>query len=146
MRQYIRHPTDIPIRIEKAESLAENTDTDEEDISLQNISHGGLCCMTHRPFAVGEKVKASIFVAKPAFDIYSEVMWCYHQNASYEVGIRFLNAEDAFAVRMVQQVCHIELYKREVYINEGRTLTGEEAAAEWISKYASNFPANPASH
>jgi hypothetical protein len=42
--------------------------------------------------------------------------------------------------RMVEQVCHIENYKKVVYQAEGRLLTAEEAAMEWISKYASQFP------
>jgi hypothetical protein len=41
---------------------------------------------------------------------------------------------------MVEQVCHIENYKKEVYQTEGRLLTAEEAAVEWIHKYASQFP------
>lgn len=145
MRQFIRHPTDIPIQLEKTANQ-ESSEGPEISTSLQNISHGGLCCLTSRPFAVGEKVKISIRVARPPFDIFSEVMWCHYEDMGYEVGLRFLNAEDAFAVRMVEQVCHIEHYKREVYINEGRHLSGEEAAEEWIDKFANKFPAagNPA--
>jgi hypothetical protein len=36
---------------------------------------------------------------------------------------------------MVEQVCHIENYKKEVYETEGRL-----AAMESIHKYASRFP------
>jgi hypothetical protein len=42
--------------------------------------------------------------------------------------------------RMVEQVCYIENYKKVVYQTEGRLLTAEEAAMEWICKYASQFP------
>jgi hypothetical protein len=41
---------------------------------------------------------------------------------------------------MVQQVCSIENYRKEVETREGRTLTNQEAAAEWIKKHAGNFP------
>jgi hypothetical protein len=41
---------------------------------------------------------------------------------------------------MVEQVCYIENYKKMVYQTEGRQLTTEEAAMEWIGKYASQFP------
>ena len=41
---------------------------------------------------------------------------------------------------MVEQVCYIESYKKVVYETEGRQLTTEEAAMEWIRKYASQFP------
>ncbi len=139
MRQFIRHPTDIPIRLEKQAGAAGES-TAEVSTSLQNISHGGLCCITSRPFAIGEKVTVSILLAKPPFSSNAEVMWCRYAELGYEIGLHFLNAEDAYAVRMVEQVCHIEHYKREAFINEGRTLTGEQAAAEWIMKFASGFP------
>ncbi|MCZ7563309.1 MAG: hypothetical protein M5U08_05410 [Burkholderiales bacterium] len=41
---------------------------------------------------------------------------------------------------MVEQVCHIEEYRRAVARDEGRTLSTEEAAAEWIAEYAARFP------
>ena len=52
----------------------------------------------------------------------------------------FLDAEDAFLARMVEQVCHIEDYRKSVHRIEGRELSPEEAAMEWIEKYASQFP------
>jgi hypothetical protein len=39
---------------------------------------------------------------------------------------------------MVEQVCHIEHYRKEVMVCEGRQLTSEDAAKEWVAKYASN--------
>jgi hypothetical protein len=36
---------------------------------------------------------------------------------------------------MVEQICFIEHYKNEVLETEGRALTSEQAAAEWIEKY-----------
>jgi hypothetical protein len=44
---------------------------------------------------------------------------------------------------LVEQVCHIEQYKKEVFLKEGRLLSGDEAAAEWIEKFANQFPQNP---
>jgi hypothetical protein len=41
---------------------------------------------------------------------------------------------------MVEQVCAIEQYRGEVLENEGRELTAQEAAAEWIGRYAGRFP------
>jgi hypothetical protein len=43
-------------------------------------------------------------------------------------------------VRMIEQLCYIDHYKQSVELNEGRTLTGEEAAMEWIEKFAGKFP------
>jgi hypothetical protein len=70
------------------------------------------------------------------------VCWCQEKNGHFVLGVKFLDTEDAFRVRMVEQICHIEHYKREVFEKEGRVLSGEQAAMEWIPKYGSVFP-NP---
>jgi len=45
-----------------------------------------------------------------------------------------------FRLRMIEQICQIEHYRKEVKLVEGRDLSAEEAASEWISRYASDFP------
>jgi hypothetical protein len=37
-------------------------------------------------------------------------------------------------------VCSIERYRREVRRREGRVLSGQEAAEEWIRENAARFP------
>ena len=145
MRQFIRHPTDIPISLVKsAQSQQKDSALDsageDEQAKLLNISQGGLACTTARPFAVGEHIRASIRIRDQSYAVFVQVMWCHYDDLGYEVGLRFLNAEDAFTTRMVEQICHIEHYKREVYITEGRVLTAEQAAAEWITQFAKSFP------
>jgi hypothetical protein len=58
----------------------------------------------------------------------------------FDLGVAFLNAEDAYRARMVEQICHIESFRRKLISNEGRTLTPEAAAREWIARYADSFP------
>ncbi len=41
---------------------------------------------------------------------------------------------------MIEQVCYIEQYRKEVLKKEGRKLSGEEAAMEWVEKYAKDSP------
>ena len=43
---------------------------------------------------------------------------------------------------MVEQVCHIESYLRRVREREGRSLTAEQAAREWIGSHAEGFGRN----
>ena len=58
----------------------------------------------------------------------------------------FIDAQDAFSARMVEQVCHIDDYRKSVRRLEGRELDAEEAAAEWISRHAAEFPEIGSSH
>ena len=40
---------------------------------------------------------------------------------------------------MVQQVCAVEHYRQEE-LQKGRVLNSQQAASEWIAKYAGRFP------
>ena len=68
------------------------------------------------------------------------MVWCLRKGEDYDVGLCLLDRNDAFNVRMVEQVCYIEHYRNEVLKADGRQLNAEEAAAEWISAYSSGFP------
>jgi hypothetical protein len=62
-----------------------------------------------------------------------------HEAHHYEIGVAFEDSLDAFRIRMVEQVCQIERYRLSVLGCEGRELTTEEAAREWIARYADQF-------
>lgn len=86
-------------------------------------------------------IHLTIPVQEPAFEATGVIAWCHRTNSHYEVGVQFADANTEFAVRMVEQVCQIHHYQREVLEKEGRSLSGADAAAEWVAKYAQDFPA-----
>ena len=47
--------------------------------------------------------------------------------------------QSAFQTRMGVQCQEIERYRLEVMRNEGRPLSQDEAARQWIERYAENF-------
>jgi hypothetical protein len=96
--------------------------------------------MTNNDVEVGAKVLLRMPVTAPPFETVGRVACCRKREENYEVGIRFMGAGDLFRVRMVEQICFIEHYKNEVLETEGRELTSEQAAAEWIEKYGADFP------
>jgi hypothetical protein len=134
MRSFIRHPTDIPIEV--------ITDPNEmmTDQPLSNVSLGGLAVRSDASLELGTLVRVRVSLVKPPFEAAGRVVWCREGEKGYDVGIEFAEQGDAFRARMVEQVCHIEQYRREVHEREGRALTGQEAAREWIGRYAADFP------
>lgn len=48
-------------------------------------------------------------------------------------------AQDAFRARMQDQCCLIERYRLGIMKNEGRDLSRDEAALEWIQLHAESF-------
>jgi len=135
MRSFIRHPSDIPI-----EYQTDNKDTGEGQECLHDIGHGGLSFSSSIELAIGALITIRINQLQPAFEVEGRVAWCRPEDQGFAIGVSFLQAGDRFRVRMVEQVCHIEHYKSEVLATEGRAISGEEAAREWISRYAMTFP------
>jgi hypothetical protein len=140
MRQFIRHPTGIPIEVCNSEQRKYTKK------HIYNVSLGGLAFDFDQPMPLGKIVSIKISYVQPVFETKARVVWCSKQEEGYELGVEFLDAEDAFKGRMVEQVCYIENYKNDVLRTEGRRLTIEEAAQEWITKFASNFPDFGISH
>jgi len=134
MRRYIRHPADIPIKY----GLEDVVDHTAEYI--HDISEGGLSFKSKAALKKGSLIMIEIPITKPVFKARGEVAWCRKKGDLYNVGVRFLDHETDFRLRMVEQVCHIEHYRKKILEGEGRKLSGEEAAAEWIKKYAERFP------
>lgn len=134
MRRYIRHPSDIPIHVELADVVADRREY------LNDISAGGLRFQSREALAPGSRIRIRIPLVRPVFECTGQVVWCKPDGRAFDVGVEFTRMREAFRLRLVEQVCHIEHYKREVFEKEGRVLTGEAAAMEWISRYAADFP------
>ena len=136
MREFIRHPTSVPFQLEELES-----DFRHSANKLNNVSYGGVSCMSSEPVEKGTTVKMKVECVNPDFEITGKAVWCRVNQDIYEIGIEFIASEDkVFLLRMVEQICHIEHYRHEVKQKENRELSSEEAAREWIEKYAGNFP------
>jgi hypothetical protein len=134
-RSFIRHPADIPL------AIAIDGAHRRSAPRLREVSEGGLACLSRRPLSVGSPVVLSIPLGQPPFRATGVVVWCHRQGGADEVGIRFAEADELFAARMVEQVCQIEHDWRQVRHEEGRVLDAEEAARESIERHAASFPA-----
>lgn len=133
MRTYIRHPADIPVQIEvKSQS--------EQQRQISNVSYGGLAFVSDTYVDSGAHIQIYISVVDPAFEAEGIVTYCRQRQGYYQVGVEFIHRNDLYIARMVEQICHIQQYKQNVARVEGRLLSAEEAATEWISKFASSFP------
>lgn len=137
MRQFVRHPVDVPVEIGCA-GLLPSSFVHSNDISL-----GGLAVRSNFALTPGEQVVIRIPSVRPPFEAPARVAWCLELDeaeAGYDLGVTFLDAEDAFRVRMVEQIFRIEEYRMSVHRLEGRELSAEDAADEWIALHADQFP------
>lgn len=136
MREYIRHPSRIPLEVK----LLDQDGPHQRDV-LNNVSVGGLSFCSREAVNAGAHVAVRIPIIKEAVEVTGRVVWCRRKGQWYDVGVSFTDHQEAFRTRMVEQICHIERYKEDIRRRERREISSEEAAAEWIRKYADSFPA-----
>ena len=132
-RIYPRHPTDLPVKILFEELVA------SESSYLNNISEGGLSFNSMLPLATGSVVSIRIPLNKPIFDFAGRVAWCNKQGFEYTIGVEFIGTDSTFRQRVVAMVQGIDDYRKRVYEREGRHLTSQQAALEWINHYANDL-------
>lgn len=134
MRKFIRHPIDIPVEISNmGREIFQPKPVD-------NICAEGMCFESENFVPVGSTIDIKIHCSRPLFITRGQVVWCKKKKERYSVGVQFTEGHEAFRLRMVEQVCYIEVYKKNVLEKEGRALSTKEAAQEWIDKYAASFP------
>jgi len=107
---------------------------------LHNVSSGGLSFYTDQWLEPGSALHIQIQVQPPVFEADAIVVWCHKDGNGYQAGLQFNDSDVVYSMRMIEQICHIEQYKNEIYAKEGRKLTSEEAAKEWVSQFAADFP------
>jgi hypothetical protein len=132
LRQFIRHPSSIPISYRLGRR--------QHTRSARDVSQGGLCFSSQEPADVGERIFVEINCGKPGFSAEGIVRWCSREGRKYLIGVGFRDKAVRYAMRMVEQVCHIEDYRRRLEAETGRKLSTEQAAFRWIAENAAEFP------
>lgn len=136
MRNFIRHASDIPINVHIESRKAPIAE------KAVNISSGGILFLSDLAIDTGNYVSISMPDICSTITLQGEVVWCRkeHDSQQYNVGIQFSNDTECFNARMIEQICYIESYKKYILEKEGRELSSDGAANEWINKYADKFP------
>lgn len=132
LRQFIRHPSRIPIRVRQGQQAMRQTAVD--------VGQGGVCFTRAEPLAAGETILLEIDTCKPTFVAEGIVRWCMQENDQFLIGVAFKDKTVRFAVRMVEQICHIEAYRHQLETESGQRISSEQAAFRWIADFAGQFP------
>jgi len=133
MRKNERYFSDIPIEFETG-----NIKKPEESF-LNDFSKGGLSFNSKKPLKQDTILMIGIPLIHSVFKIESSVIWCKKVKGGFHIGVKFKDFNRKFQVEMIEQICCIEHYKKEVFAKEGRILSTKDAAFEWIDKFARDF-------
>ena len=137
IRRHVRHVTGIPVEVR----LEYHDDYHGEDDTITNVSLGGLCFVASDRLDVDESVQVRFPVLNQEQRLNGKVVWCNKTARGYEVGLEFDDPEEVGRLRMIDQICQIESFRQQVEKTDGRKLSSEQAAREWVSRYAGDFSA-----
>jgi len=128
MRGFVRHPSEFPIEL--------SGPSQDEPARMQqtlNVSAGGLCCDSSERMPVGATVHVRIPVGHTPFESDGTVAWCLPSEHGYEVGIRFAPGAVSRSLQLVELLLRIRRYRDVVFETQGRRLSEQEAAREWLA-------------
>lgn len=128
MRDETRHPITLAI------SYTIEDDPSPHKEMAKNISEGGLCLLTKEEIEIGTEIEVTFSIGDDTCTLVGFSVWC-KESLEYEgmceVGIQFDIESLDIAPSIVQTVCDIYDYKNTIEIEEGRTITLQEAAVEF---------------
>jgi len=97
---------------------------------LNDISFEGLSFESQSEYRRGTILTINIPVTQPAFQVISEVVWCKPNGGNYKVGTKFLQIQNGYRMKMLEQLSFIETYRKKVFFDENRSLSCEQAYNE----------------
>jgi len=139
-RRFIRHPLCFPLSYEVVDKGARGG-VKESRSSTLNISMGGLLFAAKRPVDAGSTIIVKMPFENKVFNIRAKVVHCDKspETKLNNIGVRFYRTNDAFKVKLIEQIYLISEYRDLKSMQTGKEMSLEEASREWIKRYSERF-------
>ena len=135
LQGFIQHPKRFPFQFRRLRFW------ERSKIEMTQSSNVGLTFSSEEYQKPGSIIEVIIPTRKETHRFLGKVVMVKESDTDYEIGIWLLNIEDGPKLRIVEQICHIELYLNDKRYKEGPFLSREKLTEEWINRFASSFPA-----
>ena len=133
MTPFIEHPRCVPV------SLCATSARPFRNVNSASRHNGGIELFSHLGYMPGTALEVRVCIEGQQLCYRGLVVWRRHTEAGYELGLVFASDRDAFRARMVEQLCHIEAWRRR-HTGSGIPVEFEMAAAQWIARQSAGFP------
>ena len=127
---FIHHPPGLPILCK----------TIKHDAVTGEPGDIGLCFEWDHYIKPGTLLEVEIPLRGEIQKFRGKVILVRTRDTGFEIGIWLRDKSDAARIRIVEQICHIEVYLKHKRHHEGPFVSPERVAEEWISRFASRFP------
>ncbi len=101
------------------------------------LSEDCLIIASNVPLQPGLLAELQVNFLEQSFAVMGEIESCDHEDDTYKLHFK-LSHQDSLQTRMLLQLSEIELYRHEM-ANKGRDLSIDQAACEWVDKFAAGF-------
>jgi len=138
-RRHVRQLTGIPIQItlDRAPQYLKQI----QDDSINNVSLGGLSFIADKRFDIDQLIQVCFPILNDKTVLSCRVIWCEKYNLDYRLGLEFDDENERQRLKIIDQISDIENYRRRKEAIEGRSISSEQAAREWVQQYAGKFSA-----
>jgi hypothetical protein len=137
IRRHVRHVTGLPVDITL--DYSSQTDEDTNDDTITNVSLGGMSFISDGPFDIDQRVRVRFPILNDKVTLNCRVIWCESTRRGYKIGIEFDKDDEVLRLRLIDQISEIEDYRQRKESIGGRPLSSEQAAREWVKRYAGDF-------
>ena len=139
-RKFIRHPLCFPLSYKVVDKGAQDRKKESRCNTL-NISMGGLLFAARRPVEAGSTIIVKMPFENKVFNIRAKVVHCDKnlETNLNNIGVRFYRTNDAFKVKLIEQIYLISEYRDLKSMQTGKEISLEEASREWIKRYSERF-------
>lgn len=131
---FIKHPQGIPLDF--------SIDTPCLCLApkFHNVHSGGMVFNASWALPVGANIHLSVNLQSTDFTLHGIVAHTVATGRQcYDIGVQFEQEVEYHSMRMIEQACHIESYRKQACCY-GHEITQDQAAKEWIERFAAHFP------
>jgi hypothetical protein len=135
-RKFIRHPICFPLSFKVIK-----TGSKEVHSKTVNVSLGGLLFSAKQSVDVGARIIINMPFENKVFNIRAKVVRCSKSDQAklYDIAVSFSSPQEAFKVKMIEQIYLIAEYRDLLSLQLGKDVSMEEASRKWIKRYSARF-------
>jgi c-di-GMP-binding flagellar brake protein YcgR len=90
---------------------------------------------------MGSTIVVKMPFAEKIFNVRAKVVHCKKspETKLYNIGVKFYRLNDAFKVKLIEQIYLISEYRDLISMQRGKEVSLEQASKEWIKRYSDRF-------
>ena len=139
-RRFMRHPMCLPLTYDVLKKVKSLKPKGLKSKTI-NVSRGGLLFSAKKSIDTDSVILINIPFQNKTFKIKAKVVHCSKNCDTnlYSVGVAFLRPNEAFKVKLIEQMYLISEYRDLRSVELGKEISLQEASEEWITRYSKRF-------